>query len=124
MFSSQTLPAVLAVSALGSTIHGAPLDNDRGSLVQWGLCNETELPSEVPIECGTLRVPLDYTKSNSTATLPLELVKVPAAQQPSKGTIQFNFGGPGLPGRTGLAAQAPLLQAYVPGLRGFRHEAG
>ncbi|KAI1413422.1 alpha/beta-hydrolase [Hypoxylon sp. FL1857] len=65
------------------------------STLQWGPCNETEVPSDVPVQCSTLLVPLDYTEPNSNETLQLDLVKVLAPVKPSKGSILFNFGGPG-----------------------------
>ncbi|OTA55087.1 alpha/beta-hydrolase [Hypoxylon sp. EC38] len=65
------------------------------STLQWGPCNETEVPSDVPVQCSTLLVPMDYTEPNSNETLTLDLVKVLAPVKPSKGSILFNFGGPG-----------------------------
>ncbi|KAI1139197.1 alpha/beta-hydrolase [Hypoxylon sp. FL0543] len=65
------------------------------STLQWGPCNATEVPSDVPVQCSTLLVPLDYTEPNSGETLQLDLVKVLSPTQPSKGSILFNFGGPG-----------------------------
>lgn len=60
--------------------------------------------------CGTLTVPLDYVGTTSNATLELQLVKVSAVKQPKKGSILFNPGGPGSPGRDLIAgAQAPSL---------------
>ncbi|CAL8580360.1 hypothetical protein XPA_006089 [Xanthoria parietina] len=60
--------------------------------------------------CGTLTVPLDYVDTTSNATLELQLVKVSAVKQPKKGSILFNPGGPGSPGRDLIAgAQAPSL---------------
>ncbi|KAI8964159.1 alpha/beta-hydrolase [Daldinia sp. FL1419] len=65
------------------------------SKLQWGPCNKTEVPADVPVECSVLMVPLDYTESNSSEKLQLDLVKVPAPIQPSKGSILLDFGGPG-----------------------------
>lgn len=76
------------------------------SKLQWGPCNETEVPSDVPIECSVLYVPLDYTEPNTNETLQLDLVKVPSAVTPSKGSILFNFGGPGLGGRTTIGTKS------------------
>jgi hypothetical protein len=81
------------------------------SKITWGSCegrgfdtfNRTELT------CGDLYVPLDYT-SNSSETIRLELVRMPAKTQPAKGTIQINFGGPGEPSRESFAAAADWLQ--------------
>ncbi|KAI1377912.1 alpha/beta-hydrolase [Hypoxylon crocopeplum] len=69
------------------------------SKLQWGPCNKTEVPSNVPVECSALFVPLDYTDTRSNETLKLDLVKVLAPVKPSKGSILFNFGGPGGTGR-------------------------
>ncbi|KAI1476079.1 alpha/beta-hydrolase [Daldinia eschscholtzii] len=69
------------------------------SKLQWGPCNETEVPSDVPVDCSVLMVPLDYTEPDSDEKLQLDLVRVPAPIKPSKGSILFNFGGPGSTGR-------------------------
>ncbi|KAF4631629.1 hypothetical protein G7Y89_g6499 [Cudoniella acicularis] len=78
--------------------------------IQWGNCNETEVSSTLPIQCGNLDVPLDYTEPTSNAKLTLQLAKVPALSQPSKGSILLNFGGPGETGRDSLGLLASLLQ--------------
>ncbi|KAI4861219.1 alpha/beta-hydrolase [Hypoxylon rubiginosum] len=75
------------------------------SKLQWGPCNETEVPSDVPVECSVLYVPLDYTEPNSNETLPLDLVKVLSPVKPSRGSILFNFGGPGEPSRSVIGGQ-------------------
>lgn len=85
----------------------SPLNTPK---IQWGACNETEVNSTLPIKCANLNVPLGYTEPTSNATLNLELARVPAAFQPSKGSILFNFGGPGATGRDNLALLGPLLQ--------------
>ncbi|OTA99728.1 hypothetical protein M426DRAFT_16190 [Hypoxylon sp. CI-4A] len=69
------------------------------SKLEWGPCNKTEVPSDVPVQCSTLLVPLDYTQPSPNETLILDLVKVPAPVKSSKGSILFNFGGPGGTGR-------------------------
>lgn len=79
--------------------------------IQWGACNATEVGSSVPIVCGNLEVPLDYTEPSSNATLTLQLARVPASSQPSKGSILFNFGGPGATGRGTLGLLGPALLA-------------
>ncbi|KAI2603733.1 alpha/beta-hydrolase [Hypoxylon sp. NC1633] len=85
------------------------------SKLQWGPCNKTEVPSDVPVECSTLLVPLDYTDHSSNETLKLDLVKVLAPVKPSKGSILFNFGGPGGTGRNviGINPIAPELLALT-----------
>lgn len=81
--------------------------------IKWGPCPEGEFNTTVAVQCGTLRVPLDYTQPDSSTTLDLELVKIPAAVQPSRGSIQLNFGGPGSPTRHDAVALGPLLQVQV-----------
>lgn len=78
------------------------------TVIQWGTCTDN-FGSLLPVDCGTLLVPLDYTvTSNETYTL--DLLRVPATVQPAKGSIVLNFGGPGEVGRATLAGYAALLQ--------------
>lgn len=78
--------------------------------IEWGPCPDTEpyVNATVDIECGTIPVPLDYTQDNST-TFDLNLLKTLAVEQPTVGTIQVNFGGPGGPGISSLIRQAEDL---------------
>ncbi|KAF2671605.1 hypothetical protein BT63DRAFT_397980 [Microthyrium microscopicum] len=80
----------------------------RSNVIHWGPCDtsfETAKPiPSYPIDCANLTVPLDYTNPNSTATINLELLRIPAYKKPSNGSILFNFGGPGDDGRMSLAA--------------------
>ncbi|KAK4163944.1 hypothetical protein QBC43DRAFT_238407 [Cladorrhinum sp. PSN259] len=81
--------------------------------IKWIPCPEGEFNSTLPVQCGALRVPLDYSQTNRTnltETITLELVKIPALSTPSKGSIQLNFGGPGAPSREAAVALGPLLQ--------------
>ncbi len=81
------------------------------SQIAWTPC---ELDgATVPVSCGTLSVPLDYTDSHSNATLALELRRIPAAHSPSRGSILFNFGGPGDTGFVDVAVFGDLLRVYV-----------
>lgn len=80
--------------------------------IRWGDCLDLELgDGSLPVLCGNLTVPLDYTDIGSNKTLRLELVKVPATQGPSKGSILLNFGGPGLSSRQTLVSAGPNLLA-------------
>ncbi|KAI4247913.1 MAG: hypothetical protein L6R42_009466, partial [Xanthoria sp. 1 TBL-2021] len=75
--------------------------------VNWFPCTRN---GTLPIMCGTLTVLLDYVNATSNAALELQLVKVSAVKQPKKGSILFNPGGPGSPGRDLIAgAEAPSL---------------
>lgn len=77
------------------------------STIRWGACPEGVAAG--PIVCGELSVPLDYTSNRTGETLTLQLTKVPATVQPSRGSILLNFGGPGNDGRTLLTQYAAFL---------------
>jgi hypothetical protein len=80
--------------------------------ISWSPCNETEFPSAISNDCGTLEVPRDYTDPDSEP-LALELLRVPALVQPSNGSILFNFGGPGEAARGTLSGYGPIFQQLV-----------
>ena len=76
---------------------------------------------ELPIgDCSTVTVPLDRTGA-VPGTVNLAVARVPAARQPSRGTILFLAGGPGRvragrrrePGRPVPAQRAQLRPAHV-----------
>lgn len=104
MFSLQN---ILQFSFFASSFY------DETPKIRWGACNDLALNrgSDQILKCANLSVPLDYTEPSSNEKLSLELIKVPASHQPSKGSILFNFGGPGFTGRSSLAVLAPLLLA-------------
>lgn len=83
--------------------------NSSDDGIDWADCDIDS--ALLPLQCGTLMVPLDYTDENSEERLRLNLVRLPAATSPSKGSILLNAGGPGAPGVAELAAFAPFLQA-------------
>lgn len=89
----------------------------RSTGIQWGPCDDA-IQAVVKASnytgttgCATLTVPLDYTNKSLNATVPLNLFYAPSPAGNSKGTVQFNFGGPGLPGRTELASQIAIWQS-------------
>lgn len=99
--------AVLQLSIAATTL-AMPFSPKRESGIQWGNCS---FAATVPILCATLPVPLDYNDTTSNATLDLSLIKVPVATNvTSKGSILFNFGGPGDEAVQTLASIAPQLQ--------------
>ncbi|WDK12888.1 hypothetical protein CGRA01v4_04169 [Colletotrichum graminicola] len=106
-------PFHLLILIGGTTAALSPLPV-RSEGVEWGPCSDVFL-SPMPIECGNLTVPLDYANSSSSETINLELLKVKALNGPSKGSILFNFGGPGVGTRISLAERANLLQAVTGG---------
>lgn len=69
--------------------------------VTWYSCSSN---GTIPYTCGNLSVPLDYSDSSSSKTLNLSLVKVAATKEPHQGSILFNPGGPGIPGRSFVTA--------------------
>ena len=100
--------------SLLASVHASAIRLDkerRATGVQWGPC---EVNGTLPVECGNITVPLDYTKPESTTTLVIGLLKVPATKEPKKGSILFNFGGPGFPARADLAALGKNLNVYEP----------
>jgi len=117
MASSSSSYAVRFLSLLAITyatpLHADSINTARGQSVQWGPCpTELSAISTAPIDCGNFLVPLDYTRP-SNETVNLELVRIPALRKPSKGSIFFNFGGPGDDGKNGLAGFAKLLLGCV-----------
>ncbi|KAH8757511.1 hypothetical protein BGZ57DRAFT_859264 [Hyaloscypha finlandica] len=104
MFSMRSILQHPFFAAASVSSHG-------NSKIQWGPCNATEVNSTAPIACGNLNILLDYTEPSSNATLTLQLVRVPAALQPSKGSILFNFGSRGVTGRGSLGLLGPALSA-------------
>ncbi|RYP16835.1 hypothetical protein DL765_004856 [Monosporascus sp. GIB2] len=83
------------------------------SKIHWGPCDDIQTDNTTVIGHDNLQVPLDYTEQTSNKTLKLQLLRVPPVMQPSRGSIQFNFMGPGLTARQSLVSTAPLFQARV-----------
>ncbi|KAL9003299.1 MAG: hypothetical protein Q9188_003819 [Gyalolechia gomerana] len=101
MLFRSVLPFVLVLRSLSATGYST------GETIDWFPCKEN---GSLPLTCGTLTVPLDYTNTTFNATLELQLVKVSAAKQPKRGSILFNPGGPGQGGRDFVAGiNAPAL---------------
>lgn len=112
MLFKQLAPQLAGITAVLAT----PLNlrrNEHSSYgtIEWGPC---AFNGTLPILCGKLAVPVDYSDSSSSKTVDLNLVKVPAIISPSRGTIQLNFGGPGLEAIHTLANLAGELQRYPP----------
>ncbi|KAI1432009.1 TAP-like protein-domain-containing protein [Xylaria sp. CBS 124048] len=90
--------------------------NHTTSGISWQPCpDDVNAVAALPVDCGTLAVPFDYTDAASTETIDLSLVRVPAARQPAQHSILFNFGGPGLEVRHTLAELADMLQVVTGG---------
>jgi hypothetical protein len=113
-----TTCAVAALSIVGiSSVAGHRLDHRADAQIDWKECNKTLVATDLPSECANFTVPLDYTTPSDERTIELQIARVKARVQPSKGTILINFGGPGSPGRSSLAQNAGLLKAYAVSLR-------
>ncbi|KAJ4148207.1 hypothetical protein LMH87_002687 [Akanthomyces muscarius] len=88
------------------------------TVVQWGTCADN-FGAPLPVDCGRLFVPLDYTARDQGGgggeSLSLKLLRSPALRKPVKGSIVLNFGGPGATGRDSLAAVAPILHMFTGG---------
>ncbi|KAH8599192.1 hypothetical protein B0O99DRAFT_384751 [Bisporella sp. PMI_857] len=108
MYNSTLLTLSLFLFTL---VHATKSQNQ----IPWSPCDK-EINSTLPSECGNLYVPLDYTDLIYGETLKLELLKIPALVQPSKGSILLNFGGPGFIARSTLAILAPILQILSGGV--------
>lgn len=79
--------------------------------IEWFECDNLYTnASSVPITCGTLTVPLDYTDIKSNKTHILDLIKTPAEDGPSNGTIVLSFGGPGVNAFINFIAMVPQIR--------------
>ncbi|KAI9327210.1 alpha/beta hydrolase fold-domain-containing protein [Obelidium mucronatum] len=83
----------------------------------WTTCPGKQ--ADANYKCGSLSVPLDYTQ-NTTAgkTIDIAIALYKAQVLPSLGTITFNFGGPGGPGKASVLAAGKALSE----LTGGRHD--
>lgn len=102
-----SLLAALPTLALAVPTQKTQNNGQGNEEIQWKPCNFSDT---VPGECGKMMVPLDYTEDDGEE-LAISLRRVPAAKRPRKGSIFFNFGGPGPSGVADLAAYAPRLMA-------------
>lgn len=101
MFYTKSLLLALSVSA----VQAVPKPRGNES-IRWGKCDiETQ---GLPVECAKLTVPLDYSNDSCEETLDLALIRYPAQNGPSQGTIMLNFGGPGQDGLNSMISYAPI----------------
>lgn len=71
----------------------------RQTSINWSPCPKNITST---LLCADFDVPLDYTKPGSDEILTLNLAKLPAQVQPSRGSVFINTGGPGIPQRSQL----------------------
>lgn len=105
--TSTILFPLVATTAFASVL-------PRAEQIVWGECNIETNTTGLPVQCGKLAVPLDWTGKGSDKTIDLELIKWPAAKQPApKGSILLNFGGPGGDGLNNFIVNVPMQAPYV-----------
>ncbi|KAI9342654.1 TAP-like protein-domain-containing protein [Obelidium mucronatum] len=95
--------------SLSSAVLAAAADS---SAFKWSSCPGKD---EVNWKCGALPVPLDYSNSTSRK-IEIAAAVYKAQVLPSLGTIVFNYGGPGAPGKMIHLSSAEYL-SYVTGGR-------
>ncbi|KAF3358877.1 Metalloprotease ATP23 [Verticillium dahliae VDG1] len=104
---SNLLLALLASLTLTEPISASAVKKS----LEWKTCNPGKSKySKAEIECSSLQVPRDYTTPKSRERVTIELVRAKAKKQPSRGSILYNPGGPGLPMRSKISTDSELLQ--------------
>lgn len=111
MKSSST---ILAASLLAAVAQANPISSNfpahQKNGIKWTACNITD--ATMPMECATIKVPLDYTDNKCNQTMDLELQRVKAKGK-SRGSVLVNFGGPGFTGTEDLAVFGKVIHTYV-----------
>ena len=103
--------AAYAIPAPSASTISNDLMTRSPQTIEWGPCGDLGFNETVELSCGSLTVPLDYTEPESGETLDLQILKILAPNQPSKGSVFFNFGGPGATGIGEMASAGNLLTA-------------
>ena len=95
-FSTLSLPLL---ASLWPAVHASP--TPRASSLSWIPCSTGKNITST-LQCADFEVPRDYTNEKADETITLNLARLPAKTQRSKGSIFINTGGPGIPQRDGL----------------------
>ncbi|KJY02026.1 hypothetical protein TI39_contig264g00023 [Zymoseptoria brevis] len=107
--------AMLCIVASGVTL--PKLETRIKASLQWVTCPELPANQSTFIQCANLSVPLDYDDKSGDDKLTLNLLKIKAAQSPSKGSVLMNPGGPGIAGRNDLYnVLSGILANYTGGI--------
>ena len=104
---------ILHASLLAAVTYANPISSSASTHhkgIKWAPCNITD--ATMPIECATLKVPLDYTDKKCNETMDLELQRVKAKGK-SRGSVLLNFGGPGGTGVEDIAVFGNIIHTYV-----------
>jgi hypothetical protein len=107
------LPTTLVIAGIAAGMVAGKPSSPKG--LTWGPCPPTKNSNDVPIDCTTLEVPLDYADGDSNEKLTLNLVRSPATAEEKLGTILTNFGGPGQEGLPNMPIFAPILSPILKG---------
>jgi pimeloyl-ACP methyl ester carboxylesterase len=108
------LPSALTFAGIAAGVAAGKHPSSPNDLT-WGPCPSTNNPGNVPIDCTTLDVPLNYANKGSDEKLTLNLVRSPATADEKLGTILTNFGGPGQEGLPNMPIFAPILSPILKG---------
>ncbi|MFF4739952.1 alpha/beta fold hydrolase [Streptomyces sp. NPDC001262] len=100
--------AVIAVVALPGSASAQEQGRPKGKLT-WGACTRDDIGQGV--ECGTLKVPADWSKPNAE-TVSLRVYRQKTAGAKSRGTIVNFPSGPGDTGDIGFASLRKSLPDY------------
>lgn len=71
--------------------------------IKWNEYKDFNVNSDLTYQFSKLFVPLDHVET-TRSELDLQLLRVPAERQPAKGSVHFNFGGPGTVARNTLVS--------------------
>ncbi|MFF3212512.1 alpha/beta hydrolase [Streptomyces sp. NPDC002886] len=102
-FVGTALAGALLAAVPGSGPARTPARTPAPAPIQWGACPEQPAPAD--LRCGTLTVPIDHSGATK-GTVRLAVARLPATGPAGKriGSLVLNFGGPGAPGVSTLAA--------------------
>ncbi|KAF3022560.1 hypothetical protein E8E14_013001 [Neopestalotiopsis sp. 37M] len=114
LFKRYVFPASAAIAVSAKPLNTRAGQNSTSGSIAWGDCEES-INSTLPIQCGTLTVPLDYTNASDGRTIDLALLRIPTLNTTSKGSILFNFGGPGAEARHTLVSYEETLMMSTGG---------
>jgi hypothetical protein len=109
-----------AYGYLLGTVPGSQIDLHwpQSGSIAWNRCADVDFGFDEddllhPIQCARLTVPLDYTNLESQKTTEVQVLRVPAAVTPSRGSVIINPGGPGQSGCDYLAMRSSRFHAFV-----------
>ncbi|QRV92091.1 alpha/beta hydrolase family protein [Ceratobasidium sp. AG-Ba] len=110
----HTIIHSVALAAIIPHAHSASASSEsiaNSKTLTWKTCSISS-----SLKCAKLVVPFDYQNPSAPdRTFELHVAKLPARQNPKRGSIFMNFGGPGIGGVDGLSKNKRTLQAITEG---------